>query len=222
MKKAVMTVAMLALTAGSAQAALVASWDNNNRTGDQIFTEGGGSAHVTATSMTRSAGLAGNSEANSLSSRGFNSAATYIEFGFNVDSGYQTKLNDLWIGTKSSATGAGSIGVFTSLDNYTKAIYTIEGNTASVNSKIDLSSLGSVSGTFSIRLKPVAAADGKFYDATGHEGIAADSTFSVTNYFETPASTTIDGNTTATPLPAAVWLLGSGLLGLVGVRKKQA
>ncbi|NVN90559.1 MAG: VPLPA-CTERM sorting domain-containing protein [Desulfuromonadales bacterium] len=216
MKKVVMTVAMMAVTAGSAQAALVAKWDNSNAPGNQGYTEGGGSAHVTATVMARSTGLAGNIESNSLSSVGFNSAEKFIQFGFTVESGYQTKLNDLWIGTKSSANGPGSIGVYTSRDNFTTAICTISENTGQVNSKIDLSSLGAITGEFAIRLKAVGTKN-----ATGYEGIADTSTFSVTNYTGTQLPTELDGSTTTTPIPAAIWLMGSGLLGLAGVRKRR-
>lgn len=216
MKKAVMTVAIMAVTAGSAQAALVAKWDNQGAAGNQAYTAGIGSAHVTATGMTRSAGLAGTIENHSLSSLGFNSANDYIQFGFKVESGYQTTLNNLWIGTKSSANGPGTIGVYTSLDNFTKAIYLISENSSQVNSEIPLSSLGAITGEFTIRLKAVGTTN-----ATGHEGIADTSTFSVTNYTSTNLPTEFDGNTNATPIPAAIWMMGSGLLGLAGIRKKR-
>jgi len=39
--------------------------------------------------------------------------------------------------------------------------------------------------------------------------------------FATSATVTYDYTVTPTPIPAAAWLLGSGLMGLVGVRRKQ-
>jgi hypothetical protein len=37
---------------------------------------------------------------------------------------------------------------------------------------------------------------------------------------ETAGTITFDFNTTNVPLPSALWLLGSGLIGIVGVRRK--
>jgi len=203
----------LLLAAGTAHAdfSYLAAWDNNDQAGNQAFTapKTPGSVNISAGNMVRSSGLSGESISDSFSSKGFNNPGNFVQFGFSIATGYSANLGELWIGTKSSATGPSTIGVFTSADNYTTAISTIiENGTNTTYSKIVLSSLGLVSGTFNIRLKPT--------DIT-----AADGTFSVTNYVAADGNypTALTGNT-PTPLPAAAWLLGPGLLGLIGLRRK--
>ena len=45
---------------------------------------------------------------------------------------------------------------------------------------------------------------------------------SLTDLFTDGESTSFSGNITPVPVPAAVWLFGSGLLGLVGIARRKA
>ena len=48
------------------------------------------------------------------------------------------------------------------------------------------------------------------------------SPMSLTQLFTSGATTSFSGNITPIPVPAAVWLFGSGLLGLVGVARRKS
>ena len=212
MKKKMALLSMtLLLASGTANAgyssSYLAAWDNNGQTGNQDYTATitPGSAHIAADNMVRSSG-AGENISDSFSSKGFNNPNNFVQFGFSVASGYTAHLGELWIGTKSSATGPKSIGVFTSADNYTTAIATIiEDGANPLYSKISLDGLGPVTGTFNIRLKPT--------DITAENG-----TFSVINYVASDNNYPL---AIPTPIPAAAGLFGSGLFGLFGYRRKQ-
>jgi hypothetical protein len=224
--KKVMIVAAAAMlfAAGTAQAEVVAEWDTSGKTGTEVSIAGAGSAQVTAADLVRGAGVAASSAANNFGSTGWNgvNANDYIQFGMTVANGYQANLNELWISTRSSSTGPGTIGLYSSLDNYTSAITTItQPSAAYVNSKIDLSSLGIITNTVYFRVMEIndTAPNGSATAGTG--------TFRVGDYYDGSAFLNIilEGETsssTPTPVPAAAWLLGSGLLGLVGLRRRQA
>jgi hypothetical protein len=164
--------------------------------------------------MSRGAGLLGTAAANSFSSSGWNgvNADDYFQFGFSVAGGYQVLLDDLIIGTRSSATGPGSIGVFTSLDGFATAIATISQAPGAnfVNSVIDLSTLGSVTGALTVRLIQIG-------DVAANGGATASAgTFRVADYSPDGGTTFIDTQITGTlvPEPGTALLLTAGLVGL--------
>ena len=71
--------------------------------------------------MTRGSGLLPFPYQNSFGSTGWGSSddpEEYIEFGITVDPGFKIQLDLLLIGTNSSNTGPGTIGVLTSLDSF--------------------------------------------------------------------------------------------------------
>lgn len=220
MKRVLQVLVAVLFLVGTASADIVAGWDMYGQPGDQVFTSGYGSTETTAFNMVRGSGLAANSGDNSFNSKGWDgtNAEDYIEFGFSVLSGYSVTLEELWIGTRSSNTGPGTLGVYTSLDGYTNPIYEISqiGSDYS-NSIIDLSSLGSVSGDFYVRLIEIGDTQ-----ADGSGATAGTGTFRVADYYDgTYIDTHFEGTISPVPIPAAVWLLGSGLIGLVGVRRKN-
>lgn len=226
MRTTIAALAVVALAAPEVQAApIVTNWNLNGQPGDQASVAGTGSSNVTASALARGAGLTGNTGANSINASGWNSQSTdYFSFGFTVAPTYALDLDRLFIGTRSSATGPGTIGLFYSLDSYATALTTFSQAPGAnfVNTSVDLSLLANFTGTVEFRLIQVggAAANG---GATGTAG-----TFRVSNYFN-PADTggvsftgTLIPPSAPVPLPAAVWLLGSALLGLAGLRRRVA
>ena len=86
-----------------------------------------------------------------------------MQFGFNVATGYQAVLSDLYFGTKVSATGPTQLLVKTSLDNFASTIYTVNQDNAGgayKNPDINLSSLGPITGDFYIRFYGTGATSG--------------------------------------------------------------
>jgi len=229
MKKVISSIAAILLfAAGTAQADIavsgaIASWNQQGQPGNQVSTSGTGSSHITATAMTRGAGLGVNAGANSLNSNGWNGQSTdYVQFGFMVDQGYHATLGNLYFGSKVSKTGPATLEIRTSSDNYSTAFQTITMNnsvsgTPYINNIVNLSSLATVAGgsTFSIRLYGTGATSGS---GTMRVGAYSDGD---AYYFDS-----ITGNVAAdaspTPIPAAAWLFGSGLLGLAGIRRRRS
>jgi len=127
------------------------------------------------------------------------------------------------MGTKSSNTGPGTIGLYYSTDNFATStlLTSLAENAAYVNSDIDLSGIGAITGTLTFRLVEIGtnSANG---GTTGSSG-----TFRVSSYY--PSGTyianqitgTVAQDITPTPIPAAAWLLGSGVLGLAGIRRRK-
>ena len=202
----------------------LAAWDTYGQPGDQTATPGVGSENVDALDMVRGAGLDPSAASNSFSSKGWDGtdANDYIEFGFSVAAGYQANLDELWIGTRSSSTGPGTMGVYTSLDGFSNPIYTItQCDTAYSNSIISLNGLEGVVGDFYIRLMEIGNTQ-----ADGSGDTYSGGTFRVVDHYDSGiyTDTSIFGSVepiAAVPVPAAVWLFGSGLLGLVGIHRRK-
>ncbi|HET6421439.1 MAG TPA: VPLPA-CTERM sorting domain-containing protein [Geobacteraceae bacterium] len=227
MKKLILTVCCaVLLLAGTARADIAVSgaivyWNQYGQTGQQASTPGTGSAYITAVDMTRGAGLLTDSTgANSLNSNGWTGEATdYIQFGFTVANGYKANLNQLWIATRSSAYGPGTMGLYGSSDNFahqTLLTTFTQGNGTYLNSLVDLSSLTALTGTYLFRLEQIGstAANGLTTTLAGTFRVS-DYNNSGTYYYDS-----ITGSVAPVPIPAAAWLLGSGLMGLVGLRKR--
>jgi len=228
-----MVAGLLAMATTSAYAypgssELVAEWNTSGMAGTEASLMGTGTAHISAVELTRGAGLAGNTGANSMNTKGWDATNSndYLQFSLTVESGYTVTLGDLWIGTKSSGTGPGTMGFYSSADNYVNAFHTvIQDGTNYYNETIDLSFLGPVSGSFAIRLYEVGNTQ-----ADGSGDTSSTGTFRVTDYTDTSGSSYIYHNigisgsvapVSSVPVPAAAWLLGTGFLGLIGLKRKK-
>ena len=227
MKKVMILVAAAMLfAAGTAQADIamtdaLASWNQQGLAGNQTSTAGIGATHITATSMSRVGGLSAPAGVNSLNSAAWTSGG-YVEFGFTVDQGYHANLGSLYFGSKISATGPTNLVVKTSDDNFASAFQTIVMNngvsgTPYINNVVNLSSLAAIAseGQFFVRLYGTGASSANGTLRVGDYLSAS------TYYFDTITGT-VAQDATPTPIPAAAWLLGSGLMGLVGIRRKQS
>jgi hypothetical protein len=160
-----------------------------------------------------------------------------------------TAVNDLYVSgvNKDSATFTGApqvIGVLTGMNNGTTPMYA-QFNTMGGTNYTGLASaassyknkLSSVQGYFGNTLTATNSA--RTYAELPLATLVANNTQSLW-FFDTPTATTVagktgvavaqiitnaDGSTTitavATPIPAAIYLMGSGLLGLVGLRRRN-
>jgi hypothetical protein len=227
MKKIMLLLtAVMLFAAGTARADIsmngaIASWNQQGQPGTQTTTAGTGSTNITAVDMSRAGGLSSNAGVNSLNSATWTSGG-YVQFGFTVDQGYHANLGSLYFGSKVSATGPTNLIIETSTDNFATVLsnQTIAMNntvtgTPYINNVIDLSSLAAIAGgnTFYIRLYGTGATSSAGTLRVGE--YLSGSTY----YFDTITGTVAADS--PTPIPAAAWLLGSGLMGLMGIRRKQ-
>ncbi|MCC6971398.1 MAG: hypothetical protein IT434_14380 [Phycisphaerales bacterium] len=213
----IFALAVLAASAGVASASVtISQWDLLGAPGDQVFTPGSAVANVSAMNLTRGAGLGVSAAANSFSSLGWTQASDdYFSWGFTVDSGYAVNLDSLYIGTRSSNTGPGQLGLYYSGDGFTTAITTFaQVGTAFNNMVIDLSALPNLTGTVEFRVAQIGnvSANG---GTTSSSGTFRFSAYFVNNTFDRNLQFTGD----VVPTPGAMALLGLG--GLVAGRRRR-
>ncbi len=219
MTKFAIIAIVLGGAASAASAQTLAQWDLQGAPGDQAFTAGSAAAGLAALNLTRGAGITPTAAANSLSGSGWNdlAATDYFTFGLTASPVSPVDLDDLYIGTRSSGTGPGNLGLFSSNDGFTANLFTFVqapgGNF--VNSIVDLSGLPNFTTSVEFRIRAldnVSAAGGV---------IGAAGTFRVTGYF---VGGIFDRNLQLTgvivPTPGAFGLLGLG--GLVAARRRRA
>jgi hypothetical protein len=215
--KLFVTLAALAAVAGSASAAVtVSQWDLLGAPGDQAFTLGSAAANVTANNLTRGTGLLANTGGNSLNSAGWTQQSTdFVSFGFNVAPGFSVDLDTLYIGSRSSNTGPGSLGLFYSGDGFSTNLFTLtQVGTTNSNNAINLASLPNLTGNVEFRLVQLGNV------AAGGGSTSAAGTFRVTAYF---VAGQFDRNLqfTGTVIPAPASLALIGLAGLTAGRRRR-
>ena len=222
MKLSILPATLLAIaTSANVNAAVVVDWDLTGLVGTETsMAANSAEIGITGSALTEGAGLIGNTGANSMNAKNWNGEATdYFSFGFSVTGGYQADLSSLVIGTRSSGTGPGILGLFYSGDGYTNSLFTFDQSPGSnyVNSIIDLSGLQNLTGTVEFRVAQIGttSANGGTTSTAG--------TFRISEYYDGANYTNlqINGDISAVPVPAAAWLLGSGLIGLVGAARKR-
>ena len=220
------TLVAVAITAVTqpALANVIVDWDLNGTPGNQDFTSANFAATgLTGLNLSRGPSLTASGAGNSFSASGWN-VGEYFEFGFTVADGLSVDVQELFIGTRSSGTGPGSLGLFYSGDNFTGNLFDFNQAPGAnfVNSAIDLTSLTGLTGSVIFRivnLNNVAANGGS---------VGSGGTFRVTAYFENGLFNQNLGFTgdvhqlaAPVPVPAAVWLLGSALAGMAATRRDR-
>ena len=216
----ILAVGTVAAVCGAAEAAVVkiANWNMAGLAGTESSAAGTGSASVTALNATRGAGLTGATASNSMNATGWSGQATdYFSFGFTVASGQSVTLSSLSIGTRASGTGPGTVGLFYSGNNFSSSVTTItQGNGTFVNSVIDLSALGALSGTVEFRLMAIGT------NSAGGGTTGSGGSLRMTNYFAGSPSVDQGGFFfigELVPSPGALALLG--VAGLVTSRRRK-
>ncbi|MFG0275452.1 MAG: PEP-CTERM sorting domain-containing protein [Phycisphaerales bacterium] len=218
MRHAAMLATVVAGMATSiASADVITSWTNFGQPGDQAASPVNvEAANVTGVAITRGAGLNPSGAGNSISSNGWDDLAAddYFTFGFNVDAGFSVDLDTLWIGTRSSNTGPGFLGLFYSGDGFSSNLYTFtQSGTSFNNSIIDLSSLTGLTGNVEFR---IIALNGT--SANGGT-ISSGGTFRIGDHFDGANFSEVRFEGTVVPTPGAMALFG--LAGVCAGRRRR-
>ena len=215
--KSMIALAAVAGLATVASAEVITSYTTFGQPGNQVFTAPNVQAdNVTGMNLTRGPGLTATGANNSFSASGWSTdqSQDYFSFGFTVADGYAVNLESLFIGTRSSNTGPGLLGLFVSTDGFSSNLFTfvqLPDNTFS-NSAIDLSALQGLTGEVEFRIAVL--------ENTSANGgtIASSGTFRVGDYFDGSYSEMrFEG--TVVPTPGAIAMLGLG--GLVATRRRR-
>lgn len=218
MNSAIAAVGLAGIAAGASGVTIV-DWNLQGQTGSQASVAVNSvAANITGATLARGAGLTGASGANSINASGWTGEATdYFSFGFTVDSGYSVDLSELAIGTRSSGTGPGTLGVFYSVDGYAAAIATFNQAPGAnfVNTLVDLSSLANITGTVEFRVQAIGTT------SAGGGTTGANGTARLTAYF---TSGTFDRNLglsgTVIPAPGSATLAALGIVAM-GMRARR-
>jgi hypothetical protein len=220
MKKLILCFAFLLTIGSSAWADIITGYNLSGQPGNQTSnTPSIEAANVDGLLLTRGPGLTPTAAGNSFSASAWD-AGDYFSFGFTVDTGYFVELTNLEIGTRSSGTGPGTMGLFSSVDSFATAITTISQSPGSnfVNSVIDLTSLGQLSGNVEFRLAMIGTT------SAGGGAVGSGGTFRVTNYFAggDQGSFRFNGSVSAVPEPTAAGLLAlTGIAGMAFRRRRS-
>jgi uncharacterized protein (TIGR03382 family) len=217
------TITAIALVAGLATAAsadVITSWVNFGQPGNQDSSAvGTADANVTGIALTRGSGLNATAANNSFSSSGWDQgdgddANDYYSFGFTVADGFSVNLDSFWVGSRSSNTGPGFLGLFSSVDGFSTNLFTFtQVGTAFNNVIADMSALTGLTGTVEFRvlaLNSVSANGGT---------VASGGTFRFGDHFDGTNFTEMRFTGTVIPAPGAMALLGLG--GLVATRRRR-
>lgn len=231
----ILSAAILAMSVSAgAVADTIVDWNLDGTPGTQpAQAVASAAAHVIGGSISRGAGLdtGGTACSSCFYSRGWdattsgNGSADYFSFGFSVEAGYAVDLASLEIGTRASGTGPGTLGLFSSLDNYAAALYTFNqagtpSGTGNLNQSIDLSTLGNITGSVDFRIYEIGNTQSDGSGATSSSG-----TFRLTNYYVAGASDhnmMLTGTVAAIPEPEsyALFLSGLSLIGFMVARRR--
>lgn len=174
------TVLFACVIIGPSSAATLVSWTLTGAAGNEAFSPGtSASPLVTATNMTRGPGNNAPAANSSFNTSGWESAATvppgdsteYISFGFNVHAGATATLTSLFVGTRSTNAGPGTMGLFYSGDSFANPIIVIS-QTAElfISSEIGLGALPALTGLVEFRWIEIGNSRADGGGATGSAG----------------------------------------------------
>jgi hypothetical protein len=224
MKKAFVLLALATGLSSAAQAQSVVAWDFTGDAGNQASEAPvSAAAGVIGGNVTRGSGLAASGAGNSFSSSGWESTGSgasgteYLSFGFTVAVGQSVDLISLLIGTRSSGTGPGSLGLFYGGDGFASQLYTFtQDNTTDLFSSIDLSALPDLTGSVEFRIYEIGNTQ-----ADGSGATASGGTFRLIDH-NVLGNMGFTGSVTAVPEPEtyAMLLAGLGLVGACTRRRK--
>lgn len=223
MKNLSVSIVAVAALASAASAQVITEWDFLGAPGNQPSQPAFSSAaNVTGSAITRGAGLVASAAGSSISASGWENATQgagateYFSFGFTVAPGFSVDLAGLAIGTRSSNTGPGTLGLFYNGDGFTTNLFTFNQAPGSnfVNSLIDLSSLPALSGNVEFRIIEIGN------NAAAGGSTASAGTLRLTSYFENGQfNRTMQFTGEVIPTPGAIAL--AGLAGVVGLRRRR-
>ncbi|HBS28938.1 MAG TPA: hypothetical protein DEB06_05695 [Phycisphaerales bacterium] len=213
---------VLAAVAGAASAQTVVDWNLSGALGTEAsFAANSAAANITGGALARGAGLTGNTGTNSINAAGWNDlgANDYFSMSFSVNPGFQLDLSSLYIGSRSSGSGPGNLGLFYNGDGFTTNLFSFNqapgGNF--VNSVVDLSSLPALTGNLEFRVRALNGV------AANGGAIASSGTFRLTAFFVNglfDRNLQFTGTVSPVPTPGALALLGVG--GLMAARRRRA
>lgn len=204
-----------------ASAEVIVDWDLTGMAGTET-TRNANSAVVgiTGNALTEGATLIANSGLDSMNARGWNGEATdYFSFGFTVANGYSVDLASLVIGSKSSSSGPGNLGLYYSGDNFASVLYAFsETGTTSSNDIVNLGTLNHLTGAVEFRIAQIGttAANGGISSSAG--------TFRIAEYTNGATTTNLQLNGSVAAVPeadtCAMMLAGLGLVGFMARRRR--
>jgi len=211
-----LAVAALLLCSTTASAGLIVQYELAGAPGDQAsspatFTAAG----ITALPITRGTGLTPNIGNNSLNSAGWNdlSANDFVQLGFNV-TGAPWHVDQLFLATRSSATGPGFVNVNLSIDGgaFFTLITLTQGNATFLDAILDVNQTVHTSLVVRFVAANSTAANGGVIGSAGTWRIGDYSPDGGTTFV--PVQLTGAVSPSAVPEPSSLAICGAGLAGL--------
>ena len=211
------------LLATPSYAATLVQYDFTGAPGNQGSTSASNVATgLIGQSFIRGSGLGTTAGAGSINANGFNSEATdFFSFGLNFTTGFTGSVNQILLGSRSSATGPGFVNLLASIDN---GAFTAVGTFAQPTTDLYQSfSFSPLFATSSIVFHLAAANQTSASGGT----VAPPGTFRIENYVVGSTNTPVSINGTVMPFAAAVpepatWgmmILGMGAIGFAMRRR---
>lgn len=203
-----------------ASADVIVDWDLTDMTGSEITWNANSAAvGITGNALTEGISLTPSSGGDSMNAKGWTGEETdYFSFGFTVADGYSVDLASLVIGSKSSGTGPGSMGLYYSGDNFASVLYTFSETGTASNDIVNLGALNQLTGRVEFRVAQIGtiAANGGATSSTG--------TFRIAEYIDGATTTNLQFNGSVAAVPEAdtyaMMLAGLGLVGFMARRRR--